>query len=69
METQKDDFIGVYHPFPEEDPTGWNQERELNKSQLDFFTDYLPRKGQKKSWWKKLLTARVANNFYSILRK
>ena len=69
MEARKDDFIGVYHPFPLEDPTSWNQERELNKGQLDFFVDYLPMKNKKRSWWKKLMTIGVMNNFYSIMRK
>lgn len=36
-----DDFIGVYHPHPDEDPTPWNKKKDTDQ-QLDLFKDYKP---------------------------
>ena len=43
------DFIGTYHPFPNEDPSSWRN--KVDKRQLDLFADYAP---PKLSWWKRL---------------
>ena len=44
---EEDDFIGVYHPFPNERKGA----KDIN--QLDLFEDYLP---PKVSWWKRLFS-------------
>jgi hypothetical protein len=53
---RNNDYIGVYHPYPKEDPTPWNKEKE-DDGQLDLFKDYRP----PLPLWKKLL--------YKLLRK
>ena len=44
------DFIGTYHPFPNEDPSSWRN--KADKRQLDLFADY--NAPPKLSWWKRL---------------
>jgi|LULS01.1.fsa_nt_gb hypothetical protein len=45
-----DDFIGVYHPYPDEDPTPWNKKKDTDQ-QLDLFKDYKP----PLPFWKRVL--------------
>tara|TARA_R110002020_G_scaffold4068_1_gene17923 strand:+ start:573 stop:794 length:222 start_codon:yes stop_codon:yes gene_type:complete len=58
-EYEKDDFIGVYHPFPHE------RKLELKKddpNQLDLFKDYCP---PKESWWRRIMR-KVNKKFLGI---
>ena len=48
-EYEKDDFIGVYHPFPHERKSRLNKN---DSTQLDLFEDYHP---PKKPWWKRIM--------------
>ena len=47
---RQDDFIGVYHPYPDEDPTPWNKKKDTDQ-QLDLFKDYKP----PLPFWKRVL--------------
>ena len=47
MKEKDDDFIGVYHPFPNERKGA----KDIN--QLDLFKDYSP---PKLPWWKRLFS-------------
>ena len=57
---KRHDFIGTYHPFPNEDPSSWRGNLTTDKKQLDLFKDYTP---PKSSWWKRLVSKKSKKLF------